>query len=204
MKICIWKEKAGTRNIPNALCHRSYNLHGNSIYIKHYDDRLEISNSGPLPAQVSVENIQTERYSRNPRIARVLSEMGYVRELNEGVPRIFRSMDEFTLDAPEYTDTNDTVTLTLKNKVTAHKATIHADVLHRIETSWKDFNETQQNIIKFLWSEYEASCPTLSKNIGLSEQAIRYNLKKLLSLNILERLSKKTRDRDAIYTFPSE
>ena len=84
-RIPEYPKEAWLEGIVNALCHRSYNLQGNSIYIRHYDDRLEIANSGPLPAQVTVDNIRSERYSRNPRIARVLYEMGYVRELNEGV-----------------------------------------------------------------------------------------------------------------------
>ena len=65
--------------------------------IKHYDDRLEISNSGPLPSIVTIENIKENRYARNPKIARVLYELGYVRELNEGVKRIFSSMQKMLL-----------------------------------------------------------------------------------------------------------
>ena len=87
-KVPEYPEEAWLEGVVNALCHRSYNVQGNAIYIKHYDDRLEISNSGPLPAQVNVENIRTERFSRNPRIARALEDMGFVRQLNEGVSRI--------------------------------------------------------------------------------------------------------------------
>ena len=56
VKISEYPEEAWLEGIVNALYHRSYNLQGNCIYIKHFDDRLEISNSGPLPAQVTVEN----------------------------------------------------------------------------------------------------------------------------------------------------
>src|SRR5699024_1516905 len=84
-----YPEEAWLEGIVNALCHRSYNIQGNAIYIKHFDDRLEISNSGPLPSQVTVENIRSERFSRNPRLARVLEDLGYVRQLNEGVSRIY-------------------------------------------------------------------------------------------------------------------
>jgi len=200
-KVPEYPKEAWLEGIVNALCHRSYNLHGNSIYIKHYDNRLEISNSGPLPAQVSVENIQTERYSRNPRIARVLSEMGYVRELNEGVPRIFSSMDEFTLDAPEYTDINDTVTLTLKNKVTAHKATIISHVIEMIETHWENFNPTQRKMIQHLFKNQEATVTSMANEAEVGTHAIRYNLKKLIGQGIIERQSQKTRDLNAVYTF---
>jgi len=70
-KVPEYPEEAWLEGIVNALCHRSYNIHGNSIYIKHFDNRLEIINSGPLPAQVTIENIKSERFARNPRIARI-------------------------------------------------------------------------------------------------------------------------------------
>ncbi len=88
-KVPEYPEEAWLEGIVNALCHRSYNVQGNAIYIKHFDNRLEISNSGPLPAQVTIQNIKTERFARNPRVARVLEDMGYVRQLNEGVSRIY-------------------------------------------------------------------------------------------------------------------
>lgn len=92
-KVMEYPEEAWLEGVVNALCHRSYNVQGNSVYIKHYDDRLEISNSGPLAAQVTIDNIKTERFARNPRIARVLEDLGYVRQLNEGVSRIYESME---------------------------------------------------------------------------------------------------------------
>jgi ATP-dependent DNA helicase RecG len=105
-KVPEYPEEAWLEGIVNALCHRSYNVQGNAIYIKHFDDRLEISNSGPLPAQVNVENIRTERFSRNPRIARALEDMGFVRQLNEGVSRIYQSMEKSMLSTPEYIEKN--------------------------------------------------------------------------------------------------
>lgn len=41
-KVPEYPEEAWLEGIVNALCHRSYNIQGNSIYIKHFDDRLEI------------------------------------------------------------------------------------------------------------------------------------------------------------------
>lgn len=203
-RIPEYPKAAWLEGIVNAICHRSYNLQGNSIYIRHYDDRLEISNSGPLPAQVTVETIMKERYSRNPRIARVLSEMGYVRELNEGVPRIFSAMHQSMLADPVYTDINDTVTLTLRNKVTEHKETIHADVLNAIEKNWADFAPTQRSLVNHLFEHFEATLESLAESIQVSEQAIRNNLKKLETLGIVERLSEKQRDKFAIYRFKNQ
>lgn len=195
--------EAWLEGIVNALCHRSYNLQGNPVLIRHFDDRLEISSSGPLPAQVTVENITQERYARNVRIARALADFGYVRELNEGVPRIYSSMEKFMLEKPEYTDTGNSVTLTLRNKVTEHKETILGETFDRIEDLWKSLNKTQKEIINLLLERQEVTLREISDSIELSQQAIRYNLKQLDELDILERCSEKIRDKNAIYRFKS-
>ncbi len=203
-RLTEFPKEAWLEGIVNALCHRSYNQHGNSIYIKHYDDRLVISNSGPLPAQVNVENIREQRYSRNPRIARVLIEMGYVRELNEGVPRIYNAMKQTMLAEPEYTDQHNIVTLTLRNKVSDHKETIHEDTFKRIESNWKELNPNQKSLIQILFENQEATIDQMVETIRVSPQAIRYNLKRLAELEIIEKRSEKQRDRNAKYGFKSE
>jgi len=201
LRLPEFPKDAWLEGIVNALCHRSYNIQGNPVMIRHFDDRLEIANSGPLPAQVTVANIASERFARNARIARTLTELGYVRELNEGVPRIYAAMREFTLEKPDYTDDGSTVTLTLKNKVSDHKETILAEVVERIEDYWSTFNETERKLINFLFERQEAVIAEMVASVEMSEQAVRYNLKKLEELEVLERISKKIRDPKAIYRF---
>ena len=54
-------------------------MSGSYIKVTMYDDRLEILSPGRLPNIVTVSNIQVTRYSRNPRIARVLTDLdGFV------------------------------------------------------------------------------------------------------------------------------
>ena len=203
-RIPEYPKEAWLEGIVNALCHRSYNIQGNSIYIKHFDDRLVISNSGPLPAQVTVENIRSERYSRNPRIARALFEFGYVRELNEGVPRIFNAMSKSMLAEPEYLNSHDTVTLTLRNQVASRRETIHADVLERIEETWELLNHSQRELVNCLLESFEATLESFAVHLQLSEQAVRYNLKTLIGLGIITKASDKIRDRNAIYCFANQ
>ena len=162
---------------------------------------MEISNSGPLPAQVTVENIERERYSRNPQIARVLSEMGYVRELNEGVPRIYNAMRDSMLSEPTYKDSENTVTLILRNKVTEHKQTIYSKTLERIESEWKTLNKSQKRMIHLLFENQEMRIPEFEKHLQRTKQAIRSNLRRLIQLQIVEKLSDKIRDSSALYRF---
>ncbi len=201
VKISEYPEEAWLEGVVNALCHRSYNIQGNCIYIKHFDDRLEISNSGPLPAQVTIKNIRTERFSRNPRIARVLSDKGYVRELNEGVSRIYQSMERSMLSEPIYTDKNNTVTLVLRNKVSGHEKAISEVVMKKIEDSWSTLNVTKRLILHYLFEENQCTVSELAKALNKSDQAIRTYLNEFCNLSILERKSDKIRDKNALYSF---
>lgn len=201
LRVPEFPKDAWLEGVVNALCHRSYNIQGNPVMIRHFDNRLEIANSGPLPAQVTVENIERERFARNVRIARTLNDLGYVRELNEGVPRIYRAMREFMLAKPEYADDGNTVTLTLRNRVSDHKETILAEVLERIEKQWPTLTSSQRGMISLLFDKQEATIAEMAGQVGLSEQAIRYNLRKFEELRIVERLSDKIRDPKALYRF---
>lgn len=196
-----YPEDAWLEGIVNALCHRSYNVQGNAIYIKHFDDRLEISNSGPLPAQVTIDNIKTERFARNPRVAKVLEDMGYVRQLNEGVSRIYDSMEKSMLSTPEYKEVNGTVYLTLRNKISGHIKTIHNSVLKRIEQNFSTYNETQKGIIQFLFLNHKGTLADFSKFTGVNTKTVRTYLNLFTDENMLEKVSEKQRDINALYVF---
>ena len=203
-KVSEYPEAAWLEGVVNALCHRSYNLQGNVIYIKHFDDRLEISNSGPLPAQVTIENIKTERFSRNPRIARVLADMGYVRELNEGVSRIYESMEKSMLSEPEYYERNNMITLILRNKIANHEKSISARVMKKVESIWGKLNDTEQKILQFLFIENSGTVADIAKQVKVSERTIRLYLRKFQDSELILRDSDKIRDKNAEYTFEKE
>ena len=83
-KIPEYPEFAWQEGLVNAVTHRDYSISGEYIRVTMYDDRIEFLSPGRLPSIVTVENIQNTRFSRNPLIARVLTDFGWVRELNEG------------------------------------------------------------------------------------------------------------------------
>ena len=89
----------------NAVAHRDYALEGTPIEIWIFDDRLELRSPGALVEPVTIERLERrERIhaSRNPRVVRVLTDMGYMRELGEGVPRMFEVMEREGLKPPEF------------------------------------------------------------------------------------------------------
>lgn len=200
-KVMEYPEEAWLEGVVNALCHRSYNVQGNSVYIKHFDDRLEISNSGPLAAQVTIDNIKTERFARNPRIARVLEDMGYVRQLNEGVARIYESMEKSMLSIPEYKEVNKNVYLTLRNKISVHFNTIPEQVIEKIGGQWKEFNITQHRILSYLFLNHEGTLNDLVEFTSINPNTVRSYLNQFIQEGIIFRNSSKQRDKNAKYTF---
>ncbi len=87
-----YPEFAWFEGLVNEVTHRDYAFSGDYVRVSMYDDRLEIQSPGRLPNIVTLDNMRSTRYSRNPRIARTLVEFGWVRELNEGVKRIYSEM----------------------------------------------------------------------------------------------------------------
>lgn len=108
-----YPEAAWLEAVINAVAHRSNSLQGDHIRNKLFDDRMEIESPGRLPGLVRLDNIRSTRYSRNPRIARVIAELGLVRELGEGVDRMFNEMSARGLPAPVFHQGDASVTVTL-------------------------------------------------------------------------------------------
>ena len=115
-----YPEFAWFEGLVNAVTHRDYSFRGDYIRVSMFDDRLEIVSPGALPNIVTLDNMRTTRYSRNPRVARTLVEFGWVRELNEGVKRIYTEMQDSLLNDPVYAEPDGTkVQLTLENNIVA-------------------------------------------------------------------------------------
>jgi ATP-dependent DNA helicase RecG len=91
--------------IVNAVAHRDYSLQGAPIEVWMYDDRMEIRSPGLPPAPVTIETLnRRERLhlSRNPLLVRVLTDLQYMRDLGEGIPRMFDEMDRAGCYPPRF------------------------------------------------------------------------------------------------------
>ena len=91
--------------IINAVAHRDYALEGTPIEIWLFDDRMEIRSPGQLVEPVTLDHLRRGEQihaSRNPRIVRVLTEWGFMRELGEGIPRMHEAMLREGLKPPEF------------------------------------------------------------------------------------------------------
>lgn len=100
--------------IVNAVAHRDYGLRNATVDVAVTDDSLTVQSPGPLPGHVTVANIRTEHYSRNPRLMHLLQIAGLVEDFGDGVDRIFEDMAERLLPEPVYVATDASVMVTLR------------------------------------------------------------------------------------------
>ena len=112
--IPIIPRDAWLEGLVNAVVHRSYSMFGDHIRVEIYPNRIEITSPGRFPGLADPTNPLTiSRHARNPRIARVCSDLGITQELGEGIRRIFEEMRRRGLGDPLYNQTSDAVRLTL-------------------------------------------------------------------------------------------
>lgn len=182
-----YPEFAWFEGIVNALTHRDYSQKGEHIKVIMYDDRLEILSPGKLPNIVDLKNMKHTRYSRNPIIARVLSELGWVKELNEGVKRIYEEMEKFFLKAPEYSEPNgNSVLLRLDNNYIMRQIR-NSEHMKRLfeEGIWDSLNEDEKTIIYLIYREGKLNTKQVTDTLERSPGYCRKLLNKLKDSKIL-------------------
>lgn len=121
----------------NAVVHRSYSLAGDHIRVEIFPDRIEIESPGRFPGLADPRRpLEISRYARNPRIARVCSDLRITQERGEGIRRIFEEMRDGGLVDPTYEQTSGSVRLSL---VAASR--LDADVADRLPVGAEDLLE---------------------------------------------------------------
>lgn len=194
-----YPEFAWFEGVVNAVTHRDYSVYGDHIRVLMFDNRLEIHSPGKLPNIVTVENIKYERFSRNPRIARTLTEFGWVREMNEGVKRIYSEMESAFLHEPKYSEPGNKVVLTLENNIVSR----HLRTRDSLEKQFLDFDELtvdEQLIVHYMYNS--GNNMTAAKAIELTGRSRKYivkTLKRLQKLGIVTWYGSNKNDKNQYY-----
>lgn len=171
----------------NAVCHRDYKQSGRSVEVFMYDDRLEISSPGGLPAYITVDNIVDEHYSRNPRIVNGLFQWQYIEELGLGVDHMFSEMARTGLPAPVFDVSAHRVKVVLYNARDPLKAATFAQ-----DSDEGGLNERQIKALKFVQEngsitngQYRDLCPYVGA------ESLRLDLADMVEKRLLLRIGEK-------------
>jgi len=113
----IYPEGACREALLNAIAHRDYaNHNGVEVYV--FDNRIEIKSPGALLSTLTVDDLlalDNRHESRNAKVTYVLKVNKFMRELGEGMKRIFSLMQDNDLQRPELYSNTNWFTITLYN-----------------------------------------------------------------------------------------
>jgi ATP-dependent DNA helicase RecG len=174
----------------NAVAHRDYAIRGEYTRVMIFDDRLEITSPGALPNVVTLENMRTTRFARNPKICHVLTSFELVRELNEGVHRMYEEMQGLGLPDPEYSEPNGfSVKLVLRNnieqRVPYKNQTNSTPGRARRRAAALDLTDTEQAALRLVGRDGRVSAGSLVNETGVSRNTASKALRSLEGKGLL-------------------
>ncbi len=181
----IYPELACRETLINAITHRDYSIEGRGIEVRVFDDRLEILSPGKLLSSITIkdlEDLKGVHQSRNTYVARVLREFGYIRELGEGIRRIFELMQNNDLVKPKIESPNKSFIITLFYKFIYSK-----EEKNRLK-NFESFNlsREQKTVVRLGINGRLVSAKEVWEQVGIvSEEYYRLLIESLRNLGIL-------------------
>lgn len=146
----------------NACVHRSYNLKNMYVWVRMFDDRLEIESPGSFPIGVSPKNIYEVHHRRNYFLMDSMFYLGLVKGENEGTRRMRDEMLSLELPPPEFgeeikADVSHTVVrVTLRNNANQRRAWMEKDAAQLVgEAMFARLSDNERRCVNYA-AEYGA------------------------------------------------
>lgn len=187
--------EAARELVVNAVAHRDYQISGDGIRLFIFSNRMEVTSPGGLPGPVTIDNIKDERFSRNPTIVQVLSDMGFIERLGYGVDRVIDLMNQQKLHAPHFEETSGGFRVVLRNESLQRAEVKSTPDAHQIKTLYPavELNPRQEIALLYLHndgsritnSDLQSLCP------DVHAETIRRDLADLVAKNILQKMGEK-------------
>ena len=192
----MYPELACREAMVNAIAHRDYSEEGRGIEIYVFDDRMEVENPGALLSSITIKDLMRldgVHQSRNSTIARVLGEVGYMRELGEGMRRMFELMKNNELTQPELSTNSNSFRVTLR----------HSTIYNPAQKLWLDqfesftLNREQKAIVVLGIGGNIIAPQDILDNLGIVDiENYRQLVKSLQVLSILRTETPKKEAQD--------
>ncbi len=184
----IYPEPACREALINAITHRDYSLEGRGIEIRIFSDRLEVLSPGKLLSKLTIEDLKELKgahETRNTYLARVLREFGYIRELGEGIRRMFELMKSNELVEPQIASPNKSFIVTLFYKF----------IYSKEEKIWLDnfkqfsLSREQKTVVNLGINSRLISPREIFNNVGIVDtEKYRLLVESLADLGVLKRV----------------
>ena len=187
--------------IVNAVCHRSYNLQNIPIFIRMFDDRLEIESPGGFMPYVTPDNIYEQHNPRNPDLMNALYFLDYVKCHHEGTRRMRETMEGLQLPAPIFSESGKThpqFRVVLKNNVEHRKTWLDSDAKRIVgEVIFQSLTEHEMRVINHVAEFGNISVTDAVRITNKAWETCKELLTKLVKMGILTHVHRSDILRDS-------
>ena len=186
----------------NACVHRSYSLRTMNVFVKMFDDRLEVESPGGFPPLVNPNNIYDVHKPRNPYLMEALFYLDFVKCAHEGTRRMRDTMQEMNLPAPEFRqiDTIQTplVRVILRNNVRQRRVWVDSNISAALvgESVMRQLSQDEIRAINFAAEYGQIGVSDLQRLTGRSWPSAKKLLMGLVRKKILAHQVRNELDRD--------
>lgn len=202
----MWKKTANSRiDMPeycersyfealvNALVHRDYLVNGSEVHIDMFDDRMVIYSPGGMPDGTLVQErvidaIPSTR--RNPVLADVFQRLGYMERKGSGLTKIinaYKNANNYDESKePQFISSRVEFTVTLKNLNYEENKDDKSEIKDVSKAVEEYAQHTEGVFLNALHNNPYISRKELSKLLMISEDSVKYQLKKLKNKGLIE------------------
>ena len=193
VEILEYPTEALREAVRNAVIHRDYNIEGATVMVKMFKDRVVVESPGLLPQPLTLEKIRSLKYkpiSRNPIIARAMSDMKFIEERGIGIKLMHDKMIDHGLKPPDfdYDSGYFTVTFCSPGEKILELHPKEATIIYRIEPSKLTLlNERQKGILKYLLEHGRITSEECTKCFKITRDTANRDFKKLIEVGLIEK-----------------
>ncbi|TVM01751.1 ATP-binding protein [uncultured Candidatus Kuenenia sp.] len=162
--------------VVNAIVHRNYTINGTSIYVRIFDDRVEIENPGGLPDGITKRDFGKSSVRRNPIIADLFHRMGKVERMGSGIERMRELMREAGLKEPVF------------EMDAFFRVIFYRDPRYSLKAGKDITRKTTRKIIEAIAKKSDITQKELAELIGITDDGIKYHITRLRKKGILKRI----------------
>jgi len=196
-----YPKEAWYEAVVNACVHRSYGTLKNvPIFVKMFDNRLEIISPGAFPPSVTPQTIYGTHSPRNPNLMSALWSMNLVKCAAEGTRRMLRLMEASELPPPEFaqkTTDHAVVRVTLRNNIRQRRAWIDAAASSVISPDIdRTLTQDERQVINHVAEHGTINTMQAVRLVGKKWKAAHKMLLRLESRKLLKYHHRKDIERD--------
>lgn len=183
--------------VVNAIVHRNYTINGTSIYVRIFDDRVEIENPGGLANGITKRDFAKSSVRRNPLIADLFNRMGKVERMGSGIERMRELMRDTGLKEPVFEmDAFFRVTFYRdpRYSLKAEKLQKGIEITTQKDTQKiprkypEELTGNQLNLLALLEKDGSLTREQLAEKLNISPETVKKNLANLKYKKLINRI----------------